>query len=182
MSRHTNRMTSKEFELKVYSLRDKLYRFANRLINNSEEATDAVHDTMLKLWKGRKGLKSISNIDSYAYTILKNICFDIIKHRKVRENNSKEILYTETHREIAINEASEKLMHVRNIINTLPEIQKLIIQLRDVEELEIETICKITGLKENAVRTNLSRARQKVRIEIEKIYSYGLEEIRNTNK
>ncbi len=182
VARHTVKMTNKEFELQVYSLRDKLYRFANRFMDDSEEAIDIVHDTMLKLWKKKSFLKTVSNAEAYAYTLTKNICFDRIKHKKMKYGKEADIRETYFRQEIAINEESEKLMLVRQIIDNLPPRQKLIIQLRDIEELETDKICQITGLNENAIRANLSRARQKVRDEINSIYAYGLDKIKSAGK
>jgi RNA polymerase sigma-70 factor (ECF subfamily) len=61
---------------------------------------------------------------------------------------------------------------VRSIIETLPETQKLVMHLRDVEEMEFEEIASIMELNANAVRVNLSRARKQVRDELIKKYHY----------
>ena len=52
------------------------------------------------------------------------------------------------------------------MIDNLPELQRTIIRMRDVEEMEISEIAYITSLTENAVSVNLSRARQKIREQI----------------
>ena len=53
----------------------------------------------------------------------------------------------------------------KEIIEKLPELQKAIIRMKDIEEYEVEEIAEITGTKLEAVRMNLSRARKKVREE-----------------
>ncbi len=55
----------------------------------------------------------------------------------------------------------------------LPEQQKTIMHLRDVEGCGFEEIAEITGFDGNYIRVNLSRARKKIRLEIEKIEKYG---------
>jgi RNA polymerase sigma-70 factor (ECF subfamily) len=52
------------------------------------------------------------------------------------------------------------------MINQLPELQRTIIRMRDVEEMDIAEIAFITSISENAVGVNLSRARQKIREQI----------------
>lgn len=178
-NRLTNEMNQKDFDIKVYRLKDKLYRFALRLIQDSDEAIDLVQDTMMKLWKKRKELDNLQNIESYAIKITKNECFDLLKHRQVVRTREKEMGCTTHTCTLPKTEETEKLELVRKIINELPEIQRMVIQLRDLEEYETEEIKEITGLQENAIRTNLSRARKKVRDELSKIYSYGLERTRH---
>lgn len=169
-------MNQLEFNKKVYSLRDQLFRFARRILSNSDEANDSIQDVMLKLWDKRSELKNMQSIPSYAYAITRNACYDKLKHLKIVRENEVELSNQYAQPIIAINEESERLEYVRRIIKSLPELQRKIIHLRDVEEQEMDEICRITGLKENAVRVNLSRARKKVRDEITKIYSYGLSE------
>ena len=59
-------------------------------------------------------------------------------------------------------------------IEKLPEQQKVIIQLRDIEQYELDEICKIMEMKSTAVRVALSRARKKIRQELIKRYNYGV--------
>jgi RNA polymerase sigma-70 factor (ECF subfamily) len=61
----------------------------------------------------------------------------------------------------------------------LPELQRTIIQLRDIEQLEYEEIAEATDMNVNTIRVNLSRARKKVRDEILKIQNYGITENKN---
>ncbi|MDO8929494.1 MAG: sigma-70 region 4 domain-containing protein, partial [Bacteroidota bacterium] len=64
----------------------------------------------------------------------------------------------------------------KRIIAELPDLQRTIIHLRDIEQLEYEEIAEVTELNVNAIRVNLSRARKKVRDEILKIQNYGITE------
>jgi RNA polymerase sigma-70 factor, ECF subfamily len=174
-------MNQFEFNQKVYSLRDQLYRFARRILSDSDEAYDSVQDVMLKLWNKRTELNEKQSIPSYAYTITRNVCFDKLKHQKIIKQGEVELTKL-TKSEISFNDEAEKFELVRRVICSLPVLQQEIMQLRDVEGLEMNEIEKITGLTENAIRVNLSRARQKVREEIIKLYSYGLSENRQHNR
>lgn len=49
------------------------------------------------------------------------------------------------------------------MIDSLPELQRTIIRMRDVEGMDLKDIAFVTGISENAVSVNLSRARQKIR-------------------
>lgn len=63
---------------------------------------------------------------------------------------------------------------VKNLINQLPEQQRIIIQLRDVEEFEYDEICEIVKMNQTAVRVALSRARKTIREQLIKKHAYGL--------
>lgn len=69
---------------------------------------------------------------------------------------------------------------VKRIMADLPDLQRTVIHLRDIEQLEYEEIAETTGLNVNAIRVNLSRARKKVRDEILKIQNYGITEHSHT--
>ena len=60
------------------------------------------------------------------------------------------------------------------IMQNLPQQQKLIIQMRDIEQYEFEEIAKIMDMNETAVRVALSRARKTLREEMTKTHSYGI--------
>jgi RNA polymerase sigma-70 factor (ECF subfamily) len=73
-------------------------------------------------------------------------------------------------------EINETAGLIKRIITGLPDIQRTIIHLRDIEQLEYDEIAEATELNVNAIRVNLSRARKKVRDEILKIQNYGITE------
>ena len=63
---------------------------------------------------------------------------------------------------------------MHKLIENLPEQQKLIIQLRDVEQYDFDEICKMLDMKPTAVRVSLSRARKTIREELIKKHNYGV--------
>ena len=60
-------------------------------------------------------------------------------------------------------EEKDEFSLMRHIISTLPPLQQTILRMKDVEEYETEEIAEITGCSSEAIRSNLSRARKKVR-------------------
>ncbi|MEO1255064.1 MAG: sigma factor, partial [Bacteroidota bacterium] len=57
-------MTKKEFQRAVSPIRDKLYRFALRMMNNVPEAEDVVQEVLIKLWQQRERLLQITNLEA----------------------------------------------------------------------------------------------------------------------
>ena len=166
-------MTLETFKIEVLPLKDKLYRLANRLLQNIPEAEDTVQEVFLRLWARREKLEQYRSIEAFAMTITKNLCLDKLKSKK---NKTDEL----TIRNQGMNnltpyksiELSESVKNVQRIINTLPEQQRMIVQLRDVEGYEFEEISEILQLSINTIRVNLSRARKKIRSSYLKTYNY----------
>ena len=71
-------------------------------------------------------------------------------------------------------EDSDAMSWVEKIINDLPEQQKLIIQMRDIEQYEFEEIAKIVDMSEATIRVALSRARKTIREYMTKTHNYGI--------
>jgi len=157
-------MDSNTFSNKILIFSDKLYRMANSILLDEEAAKDCVQDIYVKLWEKRNGLNKIENLSSFVMKSMRNLCLD--KLRKNKEINLETALCELkpdkiTQHEILEQKDMTKL--IKQYINQLPELQRTIIRLRDVEGFEIKEIAFITASNENAVTVNLSRARTKIR-------------------
>jgi RNA polymerase sigma-70 factor (ECF subfamily) len=69
---------------------------------------------------------------------------------------------------------NERLRLVHRLINELPERQRLMVQLRDIEGKNYKEIATALGLTEDQVKVNLFRARQKIKEQYLQIDEYGL--------
>ncbi len=157
-------MTEKEFNHIILPLAKNIYNFAAHLTGNSTEAADITQDVMLKLWTGRKELKKINSPKAWALTITHNLCLDWLKKNKPVYDEQKVIKNggydTDVLSQLEHKDTAEA---IKCIINTLPEHQREVMILREIEELEYEEIAHITGLGLNNIRVLLSRARSKVK-------------------
>lgn len=156
-------MELEKFKSDVVPLRNKLQNIAKNMLANEVDAEDAVQETFLRLWNQRSQLSNHPNVGGFAMQTLKNICID--KLRAERHNVSLDGIsiagnsitpYTFT-------EQQDSVLIIRNIIDSLPETQRQIITLRDVDGYELGEIAAIIGSEESTVRVNLSRARKAVR-------------------
>jgi len=166
-------MTVETFKIEVLPVKHKLYRLAKRLLNNVPEAEDAVQETFLRLWTKKDALKEYRSIEAFALTITKNLCLDRMKSKgyktdELTENHEK-MGESNPHTRLELTESFEK---IQLIIQSLPEQQRMIIHLRDIEEYDLDEIAEIMELNMNTVRVNLSRARKKVREMLTKTYNY----------
>jgi len=167
-------MNQEEFLTTVLPYKNKLYRLAKRLLVSSEEAEDAVQEVFLKLWKGRNSIKNYKNPEAFSVTMTKNYCLDRLKSKQASnlkivhsnfqtgENLQKKI------------EENDGVQLVFKIMETLPEKQRIVLQLRDVEQFDFEEIAEMIGSSETTIRVTLSRARKAVREQLIKQYNYGV--------
>ncbi|WP_339920881.1 RNA polymerase sigma factor [uncultured Flavobacterium sp.] len=156
--------------------KDKVFRLAKRLLISTEEAEDATQEILVKLWSKNESLVAINNVEAFAMTMTKNYCLDQLKSRRAGNVKISHDNFTDKSARLdKILEDGDSLNWVEKIINQLPEQQKLIIQMRDIEQYEFEEIAKILEMNETAIRVALSRARKTIRENMSKIHSYGIE-------
>jgi len=168
-------MNQLEFTTLVMPFKDKIYRLAKRYLISKDSAEDVTQDIYFKLWKNKEKIKTYNNIEAFAMTMTKNLCLDVLKAKnssnlKIIHNNYKDLnnnLEKET-------EISDSINIVHQLINELPDKQKLIIQLRDVEQYSFEEIGKILEIQPTAIRVALSRARKTIREKLLKKHKYGI--------
>ncbi|HEU4788374.1 MAG TPA: sigma-70 family RNA polymerase sigma factor, partial [Flavobacterium sp.] len=130
-------MNQNEFVLLINPFKDKLFRLAKRLLVSTEEAEDATQEILVKLWSKNGDLDSYNSVEAMAMTMTKNYCLDQLKSK--RSGNLKIVHSNYTDREPSLDkkvEDNDSLNWVEKIIDQLPEQQRLIIQLRDIEQCE----------------------------------------------
>ena len=181
----TNRsqsMDSKTFKTEVIPMSGKLLRFAVRFLRDDEQARDVVQDVFMKLWNRRTELAAVDNIEAYAMRMTRNMCIDELqRHRSI----SMEQMSVRSEWISNLRQADELTEHkdtarlIKEIIDTLPEQQRTVIHLRDIEHYELNEIALVLDMENSAVRANLSRARKKVRDEMIKRMNHGYRKDRN---
>ncbi|MGC4128753.1 MAG: sigma-70 family RNA polymerase sigma factor [Bergeyella sp.] len=169
-------MTQEQFRDSVFILRDEMFRFAKRFVMSADEAEDIVQDLMMKFWQTKEKLAESSNLKSFALKCVKNECLNRLKHHDVKMGFADLQMHRNELYKPEFNNMKEQII---GFINELPEKQKLVIHLIDVEEYEVSEISEILEMEENAVRVNLMRARQKVKEQIQKLMDFEKRMIEN---
>lgn len=145
-------------------MRPALLRMAVRYLENSDEAEDAVQDALLKLWFLRDRLEQYRSVDALAIVITKHLCINRlrgIRIEKVDLEQGVSIMGGENPEMKLVEEESMK--EILEVISTLPDLQQAVLRMKHIEGFEVEEIARLTGSTPVAIRTNLSRARKKVR-------------------
>ena len=168
-------MTQSEFLNVVMPFKDKLYRLAKRLLVSSEEAEDATQEILMKLWAKNNKISSYKNVEAFAMTMTKNFCLDRLKSKQSSNLKLVHSNYTDENTSLQKEvEVKDSLSWVEKIMEELPEQQKMVLQLRDVEQYEFEEISELLDMKPTAIRVTLSRARKAVREKLLQRHSYGI--------
>ena len=169
-------MTHAIFKDTVFCLKDEMYRFAKRFVLSSDEAEDVVQDLMMKFWQKKEELANFGNLKSYALKSVKNECLNRLKHHDMKLGFADFQMHRSELYQVDTNNLKEQII---GFINQLPEKQKAVIHLKDVEEYEVSEISEMLEMEENAVRVNLMRARQKVKEQIQKLMDFENRMIEN---
>lgn len=165
-----------EFKIKVMPLKNRLFRIVKRLLNDFETSEDALQEIMIKLWDKRNELEKHPNLEALAITITKNYCIDILRSKKIipMEMNEEILEHHSDNPEMEL-EKSEVYKVLNNAISRLPDLQKLVLQLKDIEGYSYEEIAKILDKSVGTIRVTLSRARNHLRNILVDKYKFNYE-------
>jgi RNA polymerase sigma-70 factor (ECF subfamily) len=162
------------FEALVERYQARVYRLACRLTGSESEAPDVLQDTFLKVHRGLAGFRGESRFSTWLLRIAANHAKNRIKYLARRASDGagldgapesamadlgKAPLHGHVRGPDDVLEAAERGSALERAITALDEDQRLVVILRDVEELSYEEICEVTGLPEGTVKSRLHRAR-----------------------
>ena len=158
-------MENISFRTAVLPLGDRLFRLALRITMNRAEAEDVVQDTLLKVWEQRSQWEQINNLEAFALTICRNRALDVIKRAG---RNTASLDKVDNGQWSMVNgqstlEAREQISLVRRLMDGLPEVQRTIMQLRDIEGMTYQEIAQLLDISETQVKVYLHRARTKIK-------------------
>lgn len=161
-------MTRKEFEIKSQQCRPIMLRVAYAILADREEAADAVQDALLKLWRGRESLATVSNPSAYFNIAVRNAAMDIYGHRcrsEVSFNDGAGLPDSKVHADA---ETRTDASMVMKAIDALPDNSRMVMRLSAIAGLSSKEIADMTGMTDMNVRTILSRTRKKLKELFEK--------------
>jgi len=168
-------MNQTEFLEIVLPFKDKVFRLAKRLLVSSDEAEDATQELYFKLWKNKSKIETYDNVEAYAMMMTKNYCLDQLKSKRASNLKLVHSNYQDESSSLQNNiEYKDSANIIKRMMNDLPEKQRMIVQLRDIENYDYEEIGKILNMEPTAIRVALSRARKTLREKFVKKQNYGI--------
>ncbi len=174
-------MELEEFTANVLPLKDKLFRYAKRLLQDHDEAEDLIQDAMMKLWINREDLSKKSSVEAFAMAVTKNLCIDRFRSKQYQTSNTgvdaSELDMSD--RGISPLKRTEQLEAVELVkisMTKLPVNLSRLVELRDMEGLSYQEIAEIMDMNINTLKVNLSRARKKIRELLNTNYNFNYNE------
>ena len=166
----------RSFFNQIEEIRNKIFRITKRILVSQEEAEDATQEVIVKLWQmdesKRNGFKSL---EAYSVTMAKNYCLDRLKSKQA-QNLSLDERYSGSVSDSLTKKIEQRddLNWVGKLIDELPEKERMIIQLREIEQYDFDEIASILNLPKGTVRVYLSRIRKKLRKQFLDIQNHGI--------
>lgn len=170
-------MTKEHFQTQVLSLQNKFFRYALSIVKERELARDVVQEVLLKLWDQRTKLEEVQNIEAWCIRMIRNKAYDKLKLHANKVVSLK-LAYAEKSYEAVPDKVAEDqdlIETIHRLLQLLPEKQREIFRLRDLMGYTNKEIEKMLELDASQVKVNLFRARKKIRLKLNQLIDYGLE-------
>ena len=161
-------MNITDFKNTISPIKNKLFRFALRIVNDPAEAEDVVQEVFIKLWKYLEKGEQIDNAEAWCMRAVRNQAIDKLrsKHKRVEALDSKYDQKDKSASPFQLAAMKDTFKHIKNMIDQLPEKQKLVMHLRDIEGHTYQEIADALSLPLGQVKVNLFRARQTIRAKL----------------
>jgi RNA polymerase sigma-70 factor (ECF subfamily) len=159
------------FEELIDAYQKKVFNLAFRIIGNYDDAADLAQETFVRIFKAISKFKEESSFSTWIYRITTNVCLDEIRKRKNKKILS---LDEDIHmddgdmkRQVESDEIGpeqnaereEVRRIVNDAINMLPEDQRVVITLRDIDGMSYEEISETLKCPGGTVKSRINRAR-----------------------
>lgn len=167
------------FQILYERYRDPIFRFAYRLLGSAEAAEDVAHDCFLSLIKepGRFDSNRAS-LRTYIYATARNLAakrYHSFGRETAIDELADEPAMAERHAPVARLLDEELASEVQQAIASLPPLQREALVLFEYDELSLAEIGEVVGADANAVKQRLFRAREKLRVRLERYFRIGRE-------
>jgi len=155
------------FAVLIDRYKDLVYTLTMRMMKHTEEAEEAAQDTFIKVYKSLNKFKGDSKFSTWIYRVAYNTCLDRLKKNKRQAYTVEINEYTEHQVKTLDNaldqlEAKEREQSIQDCLALLPSEDSFLLTLYYFEELSLDEIGKIVGLKPNNVKVKLFRSRKKL--------------------
>lgn len=165
------------FEFWVRSSTPRMLAVAMRILDNEEDAREAVQDAFLSAFRSIDSFEGQASLSTWLHRIVVNAALMKLRKRRQRETRLIDDLlpaYLDDGHQarpatpwkenpVKALERKETRAIVRQAISQLPDLHRVVLVLRDIEELSTEETAKLLGVTTNVVKARLHRARQALR-------------------
>ena len=161
------------FEPLVVAHQNFVYNIALKMLSNPEDAFDISQEAFIKAYRSLKDFKGESSFSSWLYRITANMCLDFMRRNKKRKAASivylddsdelKELELPDTRFDpVTALERKELQGAINDALDLLPEDQRSILLLRELNGLSYAEIAEALKLETGTVKSRLFRARARL--------------------
>ena len=138
-----------------------MYRMAYSMVENADDAKDAVQQVFAQLWKGKPKV-SEDSMSGYLLAATRNQCLHMLRQRQLRQQMEEELKRaTEQRRD---DERQELLQQLQEVIDqNLTEQDRRVLQLHYDEEMTYAETATVLGISASAVNKHITRSLEKIR-------------------
>lgn len=161
----------KAFEILVSENKDNVYRVALSVVKDPDDAEDVSQNVFLKVYMSIRSFRGDSELSTWMYRIAYNMSLDFLrKHKKgiVKTLDNEEdpeilSLYDETYVPEDFFERRETKTVVREAIASLPDEQRILVELKDLYDFSYEEIASMMNINPGTLKSRLNRGREKIK-------------------
>ncbi len=165
---------SKIFDQHIMPISDKMYRYALSILRDPESAHDVVQECLTKIWNKRNVLDNVQNVEAWTMRVTRNQCYDWVKTNQFTVLSEDEIGQEDQVKADHNMLMEDQQKWLDKVLSTLPEKQKEIFHLREMQGMSYHEIADVLSINMNEVKVYLHRARNKVRSTLQQIDAYGI--------
>ena len=138
-----------------------MYRMAFSMLENTDDAKDAVHQVFAQVWKGKPQIANDS-IRGYLLAATRNQCLHLLRSRQLQRQMEDEL-----HRDAAASESKDReelLQQLQQVIDSnLTEQDRRVLSLHYDDEMTYEETATVLGISASAVNKHITRSLAKIR-------------------
>lgn len=168
-------MTIENFKKEILPLKHPIFRYANFMLKNKEDAEDITQEVLVKIWEKRMEIPEIRNLRAWSITITRNKCLDQIKANKGDQLSWEENMDSpSTENPFDKMRMMDETNWIKHIMDQLPNTQKEVFYLRHFEGQSYQEISEELKMEMSNVKVNLHRSRTYIKKALEEKHNYGL--------
>lgn len=159
------------FNRLVLKHKDRIYGLCLRMVSDPDNAEDAAQETFVKAYHGLKQFRMDAKFSSWLYRIAVNCCNNWLGSKPFRDSRDALGLEAADRDDTLSSPAPDEVLEakgkreaIEQAIAGLPDEQRLLVVLRDVEGRSYEEIAEITELNPGTVKSRLNRGRRQLQI------------------
>ncbi|MDI6860550.1 MAG: sigma-70 family RNA polymerase sigma factor [Caldisericia bacterium] len=159
----------------IKEYQNEIYNLCFSIVKNRDDALDLTQEAFLIAFKNLKNFRGEASFSTWIYRIAYNLSINFAKRKgqilTILDRDEDEIEFQIEDKKSSIwdeIEREERIKIINKCLNRLKEFDRLIIELREVNNLTYEEMSQILSLPIGTIKSRLFRARERLKREIEK--------------